>query len=227
MIVAQLAAVVLVGYLLGSIPFGVIVGRRSSRVDVRDFGSGKTGATNVLRIAGKKAAAAAMFLDLVKGALAVLFAVLLFPEETPVAAYGGWNLVNGARALAALSAMAGHKWPVFLRFRGGRGVATYFGGLLVLSPPAGLFGGEIVFLGAILTRYVSLGSISGAVAALAILFPLTLIYGSPIEYLLYALIGALFIIVTHRDNITRLWNGKERKIGEKAEMSGHAAPPHS
>ncbi len=227
MIAAQLAAVVLVGYLLGSIPFGVIVGRRSSRVDVRDFGSGKTGATNVLRVAGKKAAAAAMFLDLVKGALAVLFAVLLFPGETQLFTAGGWSLVNGARALAALSAMAGHKWPVFLRFRGGRGVATYFGGLLLLSPPAALFGGEIVFLGAILTRYVSLGSISGVVAALAILFPLTLFYGSPIEYLLYALIGAIFIIVMHRDNIARLWNGKERKIGEKEKVSGHMAPPHS
>ena len=224
MIIAKFAAVILVGYILGSIPFGVIISRRSSRVDVRDFGSGKTGATNVLRVAGKKAAAAAVVLDFVKGTLAVLFAGLLFRGDYLVVSTGYWLLVSGAQVLAALSAVAGHKWPVFLSFRGGRGVATYFGGLLALYPLAAVVGGGILFLSAGLTRYVSLGSIAGAVGALALLLPLTLLYGTPFEYLVYALIGAIFIIVMHRDNINRLLSGTERKLGEKIEIKN---PPTS
>ena len=126
-----------------------------------------------------------------------------------------WWLSRTAQVMAALAAIAGHKWSVFLRFGGGRGVATFFGGLLALCPAAALFGGEILFLGACLTRYASLGSISGAVAAYAILIPLTILNGFPVEYLVYALVGAVFIIIVHRDNISRLLAGTERRIGER------------
>jgi glycerol-3-phosphate acyltransferase PlsY len=129
-----------------------------------------------------------------------------------------WWLSRSAQVLAALSAITGHKWSVFLRFRGGRGVATFFGGLFGLCPAAALFGGEILFLGACLTRYASLGSISGAVAAYAILIPLTILNGFPVEYLVYALVGAVFIIVVHRDNISRLLAGKERQLGERVKL---------
>ena len=221
MIVANFAAVVLIGYLLGSIPFGVIIGRRSAKVDVRQIGSGKTGATNVLRVAGKKAAALVLILDLLKGLLAVVFAGLIFNGDYLVVGGSGlWGLVRSAQVLAALAAIAGHKWPVFLKFKGGRGVATFFGGLLALCPPAALFGVEVLLIAAFVTKYVSLGSIAGAVSTYAILVPLTIINGFPIEYLVYTLIGAIFIIVVHRDNIVRLISGTERKLGEKVKVGG-------
>ena len=221
MIIAEFVAVVLIGYLLGSIPFGVIISRRSAKVDVRNYGSGKTGATNVLRVAGRKAAVLVTILDALKGLLAVIFAGLIFNGDYLVVGGPGlWSLAISAQVLAALAAIAGHKWPVFIKFKGGRGVATYFGGLLALCPPAALFGVEILVIGAFLTRYASVGSISGAVAAYAILVPLTIINGFPIEYQVYALIGAIFIIVVHRDNISRLISGTERKIGEKVKIGG-------
>ena len=217
MIIAKYAAVVLIGYLIGSIPFGLLIGRRSAKVDIRQIGSGKTGTTNVLRVAGKKAAALVLILDLSKGALAVMFAGLIFGGDYMVVGNQGWWLATGGQVLAALAAIAGHNWPIFVKFKGGRGVATFFGGLIALCPPAALFGGAVLILGAGLTKYMSLGSITGAVGSYAILVPLTIMYGFPIEYLAYALIGAIFIIVRHRDNISRLLSGTERKLGEKVE----------
>jgi len=214
-IIAKFVGVALMGYLLGSIPFGVLIARRSARVDVRQFGSGRMGATNVLRVAGKKAAALVTILDLSKGILAVVFAGLIF---------SGDYLMVSAQVAAALAAVAGHNWSVFLRFKGGRGVATFFGGLFFLCPWAALFGGAVLIIGVGLTRYVSLGSIAGALGTCAILIPLTIIKGFPIEYLVYTLIGATFIIVMHRDNIARLLSGTERKIGEKIER-GDSPPP--
>jgi len=222
MIIAKFAAVVIIGYLLGSIPFGVLIGRRSAKVDIRQYGSGKMGATNVLRAAGRKAAAVVASLDLLKGVLAVVFAGLIVGRGYLVV--GDFALgALVAQVLAALAAVAGHIWPVFLKFRGGRGVAPFFGGLVALCPPAAIFGGEILIIGAGLTRFASLGSIAGAVGAYAILVPLTIMNGFPIEYLAYALIGTIAIIVMHRDNIVRLVSGKERKLGDMAEKAG--SPP--
>lgn len=215
MIVAKFIAVALTGYLLGSIPFGVLISKRRARVDVRQYGSGRIGATNVLRTAGGKAAAMVAGLDVLKGVLAVVFAGMI------VAKIGDFGLgVVAAQVVAALAAVAGHNWSVFLKFHGGRGVATFFGGLVALCPPAALFGGEVLILGTGLTRYASLGSIAGVVGAYTILVPLTIMNDFPIEYLTYALIGTLVIIVMHRDNITRLITGKERRLGEKVEREG-------
>jgi glycerol-3-phosphate acyltransferase PlsY len=223
MIIAKFAAVVIVSYLVGSVPFGLIIARRASGVDVRDHGSGKIGATNVLRVAGKKAAVFSLLLDLLKGTLVVLFAVVLFRDDyTVIGNYTLW-LARSAGAVAALVAVCGHKWSVFLKFKGGRGVATFFGGFLALCPVAALFGGEVLFIGAGLTRYVSIGSIAGAVGTYAILVPLTIFGGFPVEYLIYAFIGAVFIIAWHRDNISRLLDGKERKLGERVPISD--SPP--
>ncbi|MFC2059993.1 glycerol-3-phosphate 1-O-acyltransferase PlsY [Chloroflexota bacterium] len=224
MIIAKFATAVIVGYLLGSIPFGLLIGRRSAKVDIRQYGSGKTGATNVLRTAGKKAAAVAVILDALKGALAVVFAGLIVERGYLVIG----NLALGmlvAQVLAALAALVGHIWPIFFKFRGGRGVATFFGGLIALCPAAALFGGEILIIGAGLTRFVSLGSIAGAVGTYAILVPLTILNGFPIEYLAYALIGTIVILVMHRGNIARLLSGKERKLGDKAKDTD--SPPSS
>ena len=216
MIVAKFAAVVILGYLLGSIPFGLLISRQSSKVDVRQHGSGKIGATNVLRTAGKKAAALVAALDVSKGVLAVIFAGLIVRGDYLVVGGIGLGILM-AQVLAALAAVLGHNFPVFLKFKGGRGVATFFGGLVALCPIAAIFGGEILFIGAGLTRYASRGSIAGVVGTYSVLVPLTIFSGFPIEYLAYALIGTIIIVVMHRDNIVRLINGKERKLGKKTE----------
>jgi len=215
MIVAMFVAVALIGYLLGSIPFGLLIGRRSTGADVRRFGSGRTGATNVLRTAGKKAAVLVLVLDLLKGALAVIFARLMFGGDYAAGSPGLWGMATSAYSLAALAAVLGHAWPVFVKFKGGRGVAPFLGGLLVLSWPAALLGAAVLILVTYLTRYVSLGSVTGVVATCAVLVPFTIIKGSPIEYLAYAGVCAIFIIIMHRDNIGRLISGTERKFGEK------------
>ena len=216
MIIAKFAAVVILGYLLGAIPFGLLIGRRSAKADVRQYGSGKTGATNVLRTAGKKAAVLVMTLDISKGVLAVLFAGLIVRGDYLVVGGLGLGMLV-AQVLAALAAMVGHCYSVFLKFKGGRGVATFFGGLIALCPPAALFGGQILFIGAGLTKFASLGSIAGVVGTYAILVPLTILNGFPIEYLAYALVGTVIIIFMHRDNIVRLIKGKERRLGEKTK----------
>jgi glycerol-3-phosphate acyltransferase PlsY len=130
-----------------------------------------------------------------------------------------WWLLRLAPVLAALAAVAGHNWPIFLKFRGGRGVATFYGGLVAICPPVALVTGLVAVLGASLTRFVSLASIVGAVTAYVILVPLTIIDRFPIEYLLYALMGAVIIILTHRDNIVRLLAGRERRLGERVEVA--------
>lgn len=224
MLIAKLITVVIIGYLLGSIPFGVLVARRMAKVEVTDYGSGKIGTTNVFRTVGVKAAVMVACLDLLKGGLAVLIAGVIVGESFVVV--GGYSVgILAAQVLAALAAIAGHIWSVFLKFKGGRGVAPFLGALFVLCPVAGLFGGELLVAGALLTRYASLGSISATVGSCAILLPLTIMSGFPIEYLIYALIGTAVIIFMHRDNIARLIAGTERRLGEKAEKG--VSPPAS
>ncbi len=217
LLIAKFILVAFIGYLLGSIPFGVIVGKRKGKIDIRNYGSGKTGGTNVLRTLGRKAFILVASLDIAKGALAVVIAGLVIGTDSmAIGAYGYLGVVF-AQALAGLSAVIGHIWPIFARFKGGRGVATFLGGLIALCPAAGLFGGEALIITAGISGFVSLGSIIGVVGAYAILIPLTIMYGFPIEYLAYVLAGTLLIIFMHRDNIKRLLSGKERKLGQKAE----------
>lgn len=223
-IALKFLAVVGLGYLIGSIPFGVLVGRKFAKVDVRKFGSGKMGTTNVLRVAGKKAAAVVFIMDLLKGALSVLAAWLVLRGEYRADVGSAvYVVLRSAPALAALAAIAGHIWPVFMRFKGGRGVATFYGGMFALNPLVAFFSGQVFILGTSTTRYVSVGSIAGAVAAYAILVPLVFVSGFPWENLLYGTVGSIAIIATHRDNIQRLMAGKERKLGEPAETMKPAA----
>lgn len=217
LMIAKFLAVMLIGYILGSIPSGVLIAKRFARVDVTEYGSGKTGATNVLRTAGKKAAALVVGLDVLKGALAVVFAGVIVGGNYLVWREFGLGLM-AAQVLAALAAMAGHNWSIFLKFRGGRGVATFFGGLAALSPVIALFGGEVFIIGAGLTKFASVGSIAGVVGTYTILVPLTIMNGFPIEYLVYTLVGTIAIVIMHRENIVRLLAGKERKLGEKVEV---------
>lgn len=208
MIIALYVAVALIGYLLGSIPFGLLISRRSTKTDIRQVGSGKTGTTNVLRTAGKKAAALVLVLDIAKGALAVILARLIFGDD-----------YQSAQVLAALSAIAGHSWPVFVKFKGGRGVAPFLGTLLPMYWPVAIASGLVILFVALISKYMSLGSITGAVFAFVILIPLYILNIGSIEYeyIIYTLIGAIFIIVMHRDNISRLLAGTEHKLGEKVK----------
>jgi glycerol-3-phosphate acyltransferase PlsY len=216
MIVTRFIVGVMVGYLLGSIPFGLIVGKLNSRVDIRHYGSGRTGGTNVLRTLGRKAFVLVAIGDISKAALAVFMAGLIVQGER--LAIGSMSLgIMAAQSLAGIAAILGHIWPVFAKFKGGRGVATFIGGLAAICPAAALFGGELLIIGAGLSGFASLGSITGAVGAYAIMIPMTLIYGFPLEYMIYVLIGSIIIILAHRDNIKRLLSGKERKLNQKAE----------
>jgi len=217
-LIARYLAAIICGYLIGSIPWGLILTKRFSKVDVREWGSGKIGATNVLRSAGKKIAIATALMDILKGAAAVILAGFILEKSYVMVGPFGFGALFG-QVLAGLAAVAGHNWSLFLGFHGGSGVATFFGGWFALFPMVALFGGEILFLGAASTLFVSLGSIAGVVGTYVILIPLTIFSGFPVEYLIYALIGTGMIIYTHRGNIKRLISGKERKLGQKADKA--------
>jgi glycerol-3-phosphate acyltransferase PlsY len=195
--------VVIIAYLLGSIPFGYLIVRRKLGDDIRQTGSGGTGATNVSRRAGKTAGVITLVLDALKGSLAVLLAIGLSPD------------VHWIIAAAAIAAIIGHMFPVWLGFRGGKGVATGVGVFLILAPIALLCAG-IVFLGVVLlTRYVSLGSITAAVTIPFFVW-LQSVFVAPVAelkwLLIAAILGALLIVFAHRGNIGRLARGTESKI---------------
>jgi len=221
--IGKLILVIIMGYLIGSVPFGLLFGRFKARVDIRNYGSGRTGSTNVLRTMGKGAFLTVAALDVLKGTAAVLLARLIFGSG-----FIGVGLYHmgypAALSLVGLATVVGHIWPVFAHFRGGRGVGTFIGTLFAICPVAALFGGEVLIIAAGLSGYASLGSLTGIVAAYALMIPLTFLYGSPFEYLIYAMAGVVLIAVVHRDNIVRLLKGCERKLNQKAEIrSGNPA----
>jgi len=200
-LVLQTIALMLVSYLVGSIPVGVIVARVSGGTDPRTVGSGRTGGTNALRALGRKWAALVVTGDLLKGALPVVMARV---------ATGGDPTVE---ALCGSAAVAGAIWSVFAGFRSGRGVGTAVGTMLVIEPVAVLLAAP-VFVGVILlTKYVSLGSLLGSAAMVpAMLLVLLVVPETPLPYVLYSAVGAAFIWLAHADNIDRLIHGKERKF---------------
>jgi glycerol-3-phosphate acyltransferase PlsY len=224
MIVGLFFAAVLIGYLLGSVPCGLLITRRFTRTDLRQVGSGKIGMTNVLRTAGKKAAVLSLLLDMAKAALSVILAGMIFRNNV-TSDSGNLIWLESAQVLAALAAIGGHTWSVFLKFKGGRGVATFIGGLFALYWPAGVVGGALMLIIGFRTKYMSMGSIIGGVTAFIMLMALNVLRLSffylgpypPIEYVTFAMIGSIFIYIMHRDNIIRLFNGTERKIGDKVK----------
>lgn len=224
MIIFKFVAVAILGYLIGSIPFGVIISKQKANVDVTQYGSGRTGATNVLRTVGRGAAISTALLDILKGALSVIFAGLIIGQDyITIGSNIGLGLLF-AQMIAGLAAMLGHTYSIFLHFKGGRGVAVFFGALFALIPVAGLFGGEALLISAGLSGFMSLASLVGAVSTVAIMIPLTIVSDFPVEYLIFALGGTLLISFGHRDNIKRLVNGKERRLGEKVVISAKKEP---
>ncbi len=212
--IAEFVAVVVIAYLLGSIPFGLIIGKLRSGVDIREHGSGKTGATNLMRVSGTKLGVLALVLDVVKAAGAVMLATVIIGRGSGVLTIGGvsvyWQHV--AQVTAGLAAVAGHNWPVFAKFKGGRGVTAYFGTLFAICPPAGIFGAEVVAIAALRSRHMSLGSILGALAAWCLMVPLTILYNFPPIYLAYGLVVIALLVYQHQDNIKRLRQGTERRL---------------
>ena len=202
--IGTLALVALGGYLLGSIPFGVVITRAAGAGDVRNIGSGNIGATNVLRTGRKDLALATLLLDAGKGAVALLIARALFDSEV-------------AGAIAGGAAFLGHLFPVWLKFKGGKGVATFYGLLLAAAWPLGLMAGAVWLISAFAFRHSSLAAlISSATAPLLALLPLAAVglpVGMPI--LCLTVFAAVLIWVRHHQNIARLLKGEEPRIGAK------------
>jgi len=201
-----LIIVVIVSYLLGSIPFGYLIVRKKVGADIRETGSGGTGATNVSRRAGKAAGIYTLALDALKGAVAVVWAVVLVGSSSRAA----WIVTA-----AAIAVIVGHIFPVWLRFRGGKGVATGVGVFLMLAPIALVCAG-ILFLAIVLfTRYVSLGSVVAA-ATIPLFVWLQSVFVTPVAdlrpLLTAAVVCAALIVFAHRGNIGRLAHGTEAQI---------------
>jgi glycerol-3-phosphate acyltransferase PlsY len=205
--VIRVLIVLALGYLLGSIPSGLWLGKIIGGVDVRTIGSGRTGATNVLRSLGPAAAVAVLVLDFVKGTV-------------PVVAVGVATGNEYLAGLAGIAAVVGHIWPVFAGFRGGRGVATAGGALVPLVPFAVLITFAVLIAVVAVTRYVSLGSITAAA-----LVPIVVVVlrghvapnsdaGIPV-----AIVTGALIIIMHAENLGRLLHGREAKFGQKAVIS--------
>jgi len=214
MMIAKFVAVVAIAYLLGSIPFGLIIGKLKRGVDIREYGSGKTGATNVMRTLGTKLGVLTIVLDVVKAGGAVMLAAVIIDGGSGSFTIGGvsvyWQHV--AQVAAGLAAIAGHNWPVFAKFKGGRGVTAYFGTLFAICPLAGVFGAEVVAIAALRSRQMSKGSILGALAAWCLMIPLTIAYNFPPIYLAYGLVVIALLVYQHQDNIKRLRQGIERQL---------------
>ena len=197
-----LAAVAVGGYLLGSIPFGVLITRAAGAGDVRNIGSGNIGATNVLRTGRKDLALATLLLDAGKGAAALLIARHLFDSDV-------------AGAIAGGAAFLGHLFPVWLGFKGGKGVATFFGLLLAACWPLGLMAGATWLIVAFTLRYSSLAALVAAAAApLYALAPLPALgLPAPQPIFVLAILTAVLIYVRHHENIGRLVKGTEPRFG--------------
>ncbi|HEY8500719.1 MAG TPA: glycerol-3-phosphate 1-O-acyltransferase PlsY [Clostridia bacterium] len=196
---------VVIGYLLGSINASVLIGKIFYGKDIREYGSGNAGATNTLRTFGKPAAAAVFIVDFLKGIAACFIGQLLVGYIDDF----GWAGVY----LAGFAAVLGHNWPAFFGFRGGKGVLTSFAVILYISPVPALICLAVFIVVVALTRYVSLGSIVGAV-----IWPVvSLFFKLPVLMIAIAVLMSFLIVVRHRENIKRLLDGTEKKLSFKSK----------
>ncbi len=204
----ECAIVAIIAYLIGSINFSVILSKKMAGFDVREKGSGNAGTTNMLRSVGKKAAAITLGCDILKGVIAILIAMLMnkiFPNSN------GALLVQ----IAGVAVILGHTFPIFFKFKGGKGVATSLGVLIMSNWQIGLICLVFALILIILTQMVSVGSI-----AAAILYPVLTIfipqnYILPGNYIIYSVVLAVIIVFNHRENVKRLLSGTENRISFK------------
>ncbi|MHB1361076.1 MAG: glycerol-3-phosphate 1-O-acyltransferase PlsY [Thermoleophilia bacterium] len=191
-------ALILGAYILGSVPFALMIGKGIYRVDVRERGSGNIGTTNVFRVLGKKAGALVFILDLLKGFAPVFLALRLVSDDNAAL----------VAVLAAGAAIAGHTFSIFLKFRGGKGVATGGGAILALMPVLFLMAFAFFWLVLLAGRFVSVASLSAA----AFLSIAVFVTGQPRPYIVFTLAGTAMIFYAHRANIARLANGSESRV---------------
>ena len=198
---------IIVSYLIGAIPFSYILGKLLKGIDIREYGSGNVGATNLIRSAGKLPGLIALLLDALKGFVVVIFVAGFFYKPGALPSLPLFKIILG------FAVVSGHIWTIFLKFKGGKGVATAIGLFIGLTPLAMAFGLCIWCLSALIFRYVSLSSIIMAICLPVIMF----ILHRPNEYILFACLLGAFIIYKHRMNISRLIKGTEYKIGQRVE----------
>jgi len=201
---------ILIAYLLGSIPTGYLAGRILKGIDIREYGSGSTGATNVLRTVGKEAAIAVLIFDMIKGMMAILlikFAYNYIDSNLLPQSWQDWLIV-----LSALIAILGHSKSIWLKFSGGKSAAISLGILLIMNPFVGV-GTLITFIVVLYaSRIVSLSSLSGAIAVSVFM----ILFNPSVPYLFFAALAGLYVIIRHRSNIQRIIAGTEPRIGQTA-----------
>jgi len=197
-------------YLLGSLPTGYLAGRWLAGIDIRNRGSGSTGATNVARAVGNRAAVAVLAIDALKGVLAVALVAGTYTLLAPGLLAPAWQ--PWLAVAAALGAIIGHSWPVWLGFSGGKSVATGLGVLLVLEPTVAV--GTLAAFGGVLalSRIVSLSSLTAVAAAVS----LTVALGAPRPYLLFVSVAGAYVVWRHRGNVARLLRGTEPRMGQSS-----------
>lgn len=212
-------ALLLLSYLLGSFPTGYLAARILKGIDIREQGSGSIGATNVLRTLGKGPAIAVLLVDAAKGAAAIGLAHLTNHISVNLSSQAILSL-PWLVTLAGLAAIIGHSWPIWLKFKGGKSVATSLGILLAMSWQVGLatFGVFAVMLA--ISRIVSLSSIVGAIAVSVLMFG----FAEPLPYQIFAIAAGIYVIWRHRSNIQRLLAGTEPKIGQKLQTETEQIP---
>ena len=204
--------IAIIAYAIGSINFSVIISRKIAGFDVRDKGSGNAGSTNMLRSVGKKAAAITLLCDILKGVVAILIAVIV-----------GWIFKDSDKSLlvqiAGISVIIGHTLPIFFEFKGGKGVATSLGVLLIVNWQIGLICLVFALVLMALTKTVSVGSIGAAILlpVLTLFIHNNYLISDGSGYLVYSIILAVIVAFNHRENIKRILNGTENKLSLKKE----------
>lgn len=198
----KIILIITICYLLGSIPFGYIMGKLFKKVDIREFGSGNIGASNALRILGPSLASLVVIGDVGKGILSI-YLVKYFNIDSSL-----------ILAIAGLAVICGHDWSLFLGLKGGKGIATTFGVVFALNPTISILALIIWGVVVITTRYVSLASIFAVIS----IFIFTILFKQPYEYIIFSAIILILGIFKHKENIKRLKSKKERKIGEKIKI---------
>ena len=193
---------IIICYLMGSMPFGYVVAKVVKKIDIRDYGSGNIGATNAFRVLGPWLASLVLIGDLLKGFLAIVFFYQLNIDNLFVIILGG------------LAVIGGHDWSIFLKFKGGKGIATTYGVFLALNPKIALLSALIWLIVIALTRYASLASI----LSLSVLVVLMLWFKQPQEYIIFGVIILALALYRHRGNILRLKEGKEKKFLDRVSI---------
>ena len=202
------ALIISSAYLIGSIPFGLLIGKIVKGIDIRDHGSGSTGATNLLRICGPICGISALILDMSKAVIPMIVTIHLL------------EVSNWIHPFTGIAIICGHSWPIYIKFKGGKGIASGWAALIILSPISGLIATATGLPIIALTRYVSLGSLAGSTAGCASLVFLSLhsfdnLLKLPTSYFFFALAGWMITVGLHKQNMNRLIKGTESKIGTR------------